>query len=215
MLDVIQMEVGLLQNFCEVIGCDASKQAALVDPAFAVDRLLGAAETRGWRVTTILITHTHSDHIDGLAEAVEATGAMVYCHPLEVDKVARRAPEVRAVLDQQEIPLGTGLVRAIHAPGHTPGCVCWFLPDIPALMTGDVLFVGSCGHLRSPDADARAMYETLTERLAGLPEETVIYPGHDYGDAPTSNLGWELFRNPGMSARSFAQFCQRLHIRRR
>lgn len=213
-LEIIQMEVGLLQNFCEVIGCPGTGEAALVDPAFAVDRLLAAAEERGWRVTTILLTHTHSDHIEGLSEAVRATGATVWCHPLEVTTAGQHASEVRAVLDQQEIALGHGVVRAIHAPGHTPGCVCWFVPDIPALMSGDVLFVGSCGHLRSPGADPRAMYETLTERLATLPEETIIYPGHDYGDAPTSNLGWELFSNPGMSAQSYDQFCQRLHIRR-
>ena len=72
MLEVVQLEVGLLQNFCEVIGCPRTGEAALVDPAFEVDRLLRVAERRGWRVTTILLTHSHDDHVAGLDEAAAA-----------------------------------------------------------------------------------------------------------------------------------------------
>lgn len=209
MLEVVQVEVGLLQNFCEVIGCPRTGEAALVDPAFEVDRLLRAAAARGWRVTTILLTHTHDDHVAGLDEAAAATGAVVRCHPLELEIARSLAPKVVAVADDEWVAIGDGGVRAIWAPGHTPGCVCWFSPEPPALVTGDVLFVGSCGGASDP----RAMVDTLQRRLGGLPEETRVYPGHDYGKTPTSTLAWEFAHNPALLADSLATFCAYKKIR--
>ncbi len=206
-LEIIQMEVGLLQNYCEVIGCPATGAAALVDPAFEVDRLLAAAARRGWRVEAILLTHSHDDHVAGLDEAARDTGAPVCCHPTEVARARELAPNVRAVSDGEAVAIGAGLVRAIHAPGHTAGCVCWYLPDPGALVTGDVLFVGSCGGVSYPDSDPAAMVHTLQEKIAALPEETRIYPGHAYGPTPTSTLGWELAHNPALLAADVEAFC--------
>jgi hydroxyacylglutathione hydrolase len=202
-LEVVQLEVGLLQNFCEVVGCPRTGEAVLVDPAFEVDRLLRAAERRGWRVTTILLTHTHDDHVAGLDEAAAATGAVVRCHPLELEIARALAPRVEPVGDDEWVAIGEGKVRAIWAPGHTPGCVCWFSPEPAAVFTGDVLFVGSCGSARDP----RAMVDTLQRRLGALPEHTRVYPGHDYGKTPTSTLGWELVHNPALRADTLAAFC--------
>jgi hydroxyacylglutathione hydrolase len=210
-LEIVQIEVGLLQNFCEVIGCPHTGQAALVDPAFEVDRLLRAATDRGWQVTTVLLTHTHDDHVAGLDEAVAATGATVRCHPTEVAVASRWAPDVVPVEDGEWIALGLGRVQAIHAPGHTPGCVCWYLPPTSssegAIVTGDVLFVGSCGGLRYPGSDPRAMLDTLQRKIGGLPETTRLYPGHDYGTTPTSSLAWEMLNNPALRATTLAELC--------
>ena len=213
-LDIVQLEVGLLQNFCEVIGCTETGEAALVDPAFEVDRLLAIAEERDWRIRTILLTHTHSDHIDGLAEAFAATDAVVRCHPVEAEVARRHAGRVQPVADDEQLTIGTSPVRAIHAPGHTPGCVCFYLVEERALIAGDVLFVGSCGGLHFPSSDARAMYQTLQERILTLPEETIIYPGHDYGDTPISTLDWELHSNRALSAHDFEEFCRRMRVKR-
>ncbi len=209
MLEVVQLEVGLLQNFCEVIGCPRTGEAALVDPAFEVDRLLRVATLRGWRVTTILLTHSHDDHVAGLDEAAAATGALVRCHPLELEIARSLAPRVQAVADGEDVAIGDGVVRAIYAPGHTPGCVCWFVREPAAVCTGDVLFVGSCGSA----ADPRAMVDTLQRRLAALPEHTRLYPGHDYGKTPTSSLGWEFVHNPALRADTLAAFCEYKKIR--
>lgn len=212
-LEIVQLEVGLLQNFCEVIGCPQTKQAALVDPAFEVDRLLAAADERGWTITTILLTHTHDDHVAGLDEAAEATGAVVRCHPVEVEVARRLAPRVEAVADDEVIRIGEGEVRAVFAPGHTPGCVCWYLPEPGAVITGDVLFVGSCGGVSYAGSDPAAMVDSLQRRLGSLPEQTRVYPGHDYGKTPTSSLAWEFVSNPALLADSVEAFCAYKNVR--
>ena len=199
-LEIVQVEVGLLQNFCEVIGCPATGEAALVDPAFEVDRLLRVVDERGWRVTTILLTHTHDDHVAGLDEAAAATGATVRCHPVEVSVAERLAAKVSPVAHEERLALGHAQVVALHTPGHMPGCVCWYLPSPGAVITGDVLFVGSCGGVRFPQSDPDAMYDSLHRVLGSLPEETRLYPGHDYGASPTSTRAWEFAHNPALTA---------------
>jgi hydroxyacylglutathione hydrolase len=205
-LEIVQLEVGLLQNFCEVIGCPITGEAALVDPAFEVDRLLAAAHVRGWRVTTILLTHTHDDHIAGLDEAFAATGALVRCHPLEVASASSLAARVEPVADGEDVWIGRGRMRAIWAPGHTPGCVCWYGPESAALITGDVLFVGSCGGVSYPGSDVAAMVDTLQRKLGSLPEDTRVFPGHDYGKTPTAMLGGEFISNPALRAADVEAF---------
>jgi len=209
-LEIVQLEVGLLSNFCEVIGCPETGEAALVDPAWEVDRLLAEARRRGWTVTTILLTHGHADHVAGLDEAAAATGALVHCHPVEVAGASRQAPRVAAVADGAEIAIGRGVARAIYTPGHSPGCVTWYLPEPGAVIAGDVLYVGSCGSV----ADPVAMWDSLQRRIAALPEETRLYPGHDYGATPQSTLAWELVKNPALAAPSLEAFCRWKGIRR-
>ncbi len=201
-LEIVQLEVGLLQNFCEVIGCSETGKAALVDPAFEVDRLLRVASERGWAVETILLTHTHDDHIAGLDEAVAATDAQVWCHAVEVEVARQQATRVGAIEDAGWVEVGRGRVQAIHTPGHTPGCVCWYAPDPGAVITGDVLFVGSCGSA----SDVPAMVDSLQRKIGSLPEETRLYPGHDYGKTPTSTLAWEFGNNPALLADTPAAF---------
>lgn len=205
-LDVVQIEVGLGQNFCEVIGCPVTGEAALVDPAFEVDRLLRAATQRGWAVTTILLTHTHDDHIAGLDEAVQHTGAIVRCHPVEVEVARQQAAEVCAVEDREYVLIGQGRAQALYTPGHMPGCICWYLPETAAVVTGDVLFVGSIGGVKFPQSDPDAMHHSLQRVLGALPEETRVYPGHDYGKTPTSTLAWEFVHNPALRVDDAAAF---------
>lgn len=209
-LEIVQLEVGLGQNLVEILACPRTREAALVDPAFEVDRILALAADRGLRVTTLLLTHGHLDHVNGLAEAARATGAVTRCHPLELATARAElgdAGEARPVADGERIAIGDGVVEAIFAPGHTPGCVCWFLPDTPAVITGDVLFIGTTGSVGNPDSDPAAMFATL-QRLAALPEETIVYPGHDYGPHPTRMLGTELAANPSLRAATLEEFCR-------
>ncbi len=208
--EVIQIEVGLLQNFCELLLCPTTREAAVVDPAWEVDRLLREAQRLGLKITKALITHGHHDHVEGIAELVAHTGAGIVVNAREVDRVrdvlkgtpVEGAP-ITTVADRDAVPIGQRGLRALETPGHTVGGMC-FLAD-GYVVTGDVLFVGGCGRTDFPGGDTSHLWTSL-QRLARLPEETRVYPGHNYGSTPTSTMGRELLENPYLRCASFEEF---------
>lgn len=203
--EVIQTEVGLLQNFCELLYCPDTGVGAVVDPAFEVDRLLRLAAERGVHIESVLITHTHHDHIDGVADIVAATGARVFVHPNEVQKVRPLAKEITLVSDRMDIAIGKRGVRVLECFGHTVGGVCYLADGF--IITGDVLFVGGCGRTNFPGGSTQAMWHSLN-RLMALPEETAVFPGHNYGSTATSSIGREMLENPYLRCEDFAAFQQ-------
>lgn len=204
---IAQLEVGLLQNLCAILHCPDTREAAIVDPAWEVDRLLAETRRQGVRITRILITHGHNDHVDGVAEVVRATGASVVFHPRERDRVeaalAGTEARLELVTDRQDIAVGRCGVRALETPGHTPGGITYLADGY--VVTGDVLFVGGCGRTDFPGGDTVQLWSSL-QRLALLPEETRVYPGHDYGPTPTSTIGRELLENPYLRCESVEAF---------
>jgi glyoxylase-like metal-dependent hydrolase (beta-lactamase superfamily II) len=201
--EVVQIEVGLLQNFCEILYCPTTREAAIVDPAWEADRLLRAATALDLRVTRLLITHTHEDHIEGVAELVRSTGAAVVVSPREAAALAADAPHRIDAVDRADVAIGRCGVRALDTPGHTVGGTCYLADGF--IVTGDLLFVGGCGRSDFPGGDTAAMWRSL-QRLAALPEETRVYPGHNYGDTPTSTLAHELRTNRYLRCGNFAAF---------
>jgi glyoxylase-like metal-dependent hydrolase (beta-lactamase superfamily II) len=201
--EVFQLEVGLLQNFCEILYCPDTGQAAVVDPAWEADLLLRQAKKLGVTISKILVTHTHEDHVEGVEEIVKATGAVTYVHPHEAARLQGQAGQIVLVGDRLDIAIGRRGVRALETFGHTAGGTC-FLAD-GYLITGDVLFVRGCGRTDFPGGDTTAMWHSL-QRLAALPEETRIYPGHDYGPTPTSSIASEASLNPYLRCRTLEEF---------
>lgn len=201
--EVFQIEVGLLQNFCEILWCPETREAAVVDPAWEVDRLLREADRLGVTIRTVLVTHTHHDHIEGVEALVKQTGAAVVIHPNEADRVRAAAPALVEITDRQDIPIGRRGVRALETFGHTVGGTCYLADGF--VVTGDVLFVGGCGRTDFPGGSTAALWQSL-QRLMALPEETRVYPGHDYGSTPTSTIGREMLENPYLRCPSFEEF---------
>ncbi|HEX3698632.1 MAG TPA: MBL fold metallo-hydrolase [Polyangia bacterium] len=203
---VFQVEVGLLQNFCEIIYCPTTRQAAVVDPAWEADRLLREAQTLGVQIKTVLITHTHNDHIEGVAEIVAATGASVVVSPREAAAIRRVAPDTGAMIDAVDrgaIAIGDCGLRVLETTGHTVGGVCYLADGF--VVTGDVMFVGGCGRTDFTGGDTAAMWRSL-QRLGALPEETKVFPGHNYGQTPTSTIAHELRTNPYLLCQTFEDF---------
>jgi glyoxylase-like metal-dependent hydrolase (beta-lactamase superfamily II) len=197
---------GQMRNFMYLIGDPATRTALIVDPAWDVSGLLTIAEQDGYRVTGALVTHYHQDHvggnmfgmqIEGLSTLLGSTAVPIYVNKHEAEGLKRVTgvsdSDLRKVDDGDTTSLGEREIRFLHTPGHTPGSQCFLVEG--ALVAGDTLFVNGCGRVDLPGSDPDAMYHSLTGKLAKLPPETVLYPGHHYGPTPTSTIEHELRHN--------------------
>jgi hydroxyacylglutathione hydrolase len=204
-LEIFQIEVGLLRNFNELIADRESGACAVVDPAYEVDRLLREAAARGWKIEAVLVTHTHPDHVEGVEQLVRATGARVHVGAGEVEALQRAAPsaEIVPLAGGETIRVGGLAIEAIATPGHTVAGTSYLVDG--NVCTGDTLFVGGCGRTDFPGGNPHLLWQSL-QRLAALPEETRVYPGHDYGQTPTSTIGWERTSNPYLQCAGEAEF---------
>ncbi len=202
-----QIPVGMMANFTYVIASEKTKQAAVVDPSSGLSDILGFAKKRGLTIELIFATHEHGDHTAGISELAAQTGAKVVAHKDEAQSLQRKhVPVDIKVEDGQILKLGEVEIKIIHTPGHTRGSMC-LLAD-GKLITGDTLFVGNCGRTDLSGGSSKQMYESLHKKLKVLPDNTEVYPGHDYGSRPTSTIGEEKRSNPTLSANSFEEFMQ-------
>lgn len=198
---------GQMANFVYLVGDSTTRECLLVDPAWDVRGAIAVAERDGMTVTGALVTHYHPDHvggeifglsIEGLSRLVELAKARIYVNRHEADGVRKvtgvSASDLTAVDSGDTIRVGEVPIQFIHTPGHTPGSQC-FLVEGNRLVSGDTLFIGGCGRVDLPGADPEQMYESLTQRLARLPDDVQLFPGHDYADRPSSTLGEEKQSN--------------------
>jgi len=213
-----QVELGPMMNFVYLIGCAETREAAVVDPAWDVPSILKIAEESDLKINQILLTHGHPDHVNGLETLLEATDARVYLHLEEVDymrEVAalfrmpvefmnRRSVNFQTISDGNEILVGRLPVKFLHTPGHTPGSQCFLVEK--NLVSGDTLFVNACGRVDLPGGDPEKMWWSLNHRLRALGDDTILYPGHNYADRPTSTLGEQKQTNPYLKYSSLEHF---------
>jgi len=208
-LYIRQLEVGMMQNFNYLIGDTETKECAYVDPAWEVDRVLKIAKDDGYRVTKILCTHNHFDHVGGVEELVEATGAEVLIHVDDEKPLKKGKGRIVSLTDGNDFKIGNLIVTPLNTPGHTPGSTCYLVqaPNEPIqhLFTGDTLFQGNCGRSDLPGGDPKQLYKSLL-MLKGLDPSTKVYPGHDYGSVPVTTIGYEKEHNPTMKVKAFGDF---------
>ena len=186
-MQVEQFRTGGDRNFGYLCADEVTGEAFAVDPSNSPKAVVDAARQHGWRLVRAFCTHGHSDHTNGNEEFERLTGLRVLLFgdrcPVTGIEVAHGA----------SFPLGGGSVAIIHTPGHTPDSICLLAGE--NLFTGDTLFVGKVGGTWS-EADARQEFRSLRQRLMTLPESISVFPGHDYGVAPTSTIGREKSTNP-------------------
>ena len=198
-----QMEVGPMQNFVYLIGDKAKREALVVDPAWDVKAVLRAADEEGFQVKGALITHTHFDHVNGLEELLNQTDGTVYIHKNEAQYLKGMKGNIKKIEGGEKIKIGDVEINFLHTPGHTPGSQCFLIGN--NLVSGDTLFINACGRCDLPGGNAEEMYQSLT-RLAGLDENTILYPGHNYADEPTSTIKNEKRFNPYMQLTNLSDF---------
>lgn len=184
-----QLEIGAMDNFSYIVGCEATGKALVIDPGGDVDHILAEAENAGLTIEMIVNTHAHGDHTAGNARLKALTGARIVLH--EADAPGYPDADMR-VHDEQQLSLGEITFDVIHTPGHTPGGICLYAQG--NLFTGDTLFVGDSGRTDLAGGDRSTLGASI-RRLMTLPDDTVVWPGHDYGPTPSSTIGWEKRHN--------------------
>jgi hydroxyacylglutathione hydrolase len=194
-------------NFAYLVGDRAKGECLVVDPAWDVDGIVAAANADGMRITGALVTHYHPDHVggamfgmnvQGLARLLAINPCPVHVHSAEAHGVRKvtglSATDLVEHASGDRIVAGDVEVELLHTPGHTPGSSCFRCRS--ALIAGDTLFLQGCGRVDLPGGDADEMRRTLSTRLATLPDDLVLYPGHDYGKQPSAPMGEVKRTNP-------------------
>ncbi|MCC7386093.1 MAG: MBL fold metallo-hydrolase [Deltaproteobacteria bacterium] len=196
-----QVPLGPMANFAYLIGSRETKECLVVDPAWDVGGLIEIARRDGFEIRGALVTHYHPDHVGGemmgfevpggIAELIAQVPAKIHVQRAEADGLKQITGVSESDLVRHDsgdkIELGRVAIELIHTPGHTPGSQCFTVRD--RLVSGDTLFIDGCGRVDLPGADPEAMYYSLTQRLAKLGDDVVLYPGHDYGPTPTATIG--------------------------
>lgn len=190
-----------MENFVYLIGDRDKKECVVVDASWDIQGILDIAAHDDMKIVGALATHYHPDHvggsimgfnIEGLAELMDLNPCHVHTHKLELDGMK----QVTGLSDSDFIchesgdvvKVGDVDIKLLHTPGHTPGSLCFCVSD--TLVSGDTLFLQGCGRVDLPGGNSEQMYETLTQRLASIPPDTILFPGHAYGgeNAPMSTV---------------------------
>jgi glyoxylase-like metal-dependent hydrolase (beta-lactamase superfamily II) len=194
---VRQIRVGYMDVFCYLVGCEDTRQAVAIDPGGDENKILERARKDNFHIKYIFNTHHHWDHTSGNARLKEATGAKLAMHALEDDILqgsgTTSSPRADIRLETEEtLAVGNITFEIFYTPGHTPGGICLYADG--QLFTGDTLFVGDSGRTDLPGSDRSAMGASI-RNLMKLPDNTIVWPGHDYGPTPHSTIGREKRTN--------------------
>ena len=204
-----QIPIGPLQVLTYLVACPQTKEAVIIDPAGEEEKISALIEEEDVKVKYILNTHGHADHVLANQRLKQRLSAPTCMHELDdqffSQKDARQEsskefgllpsePVDIKLKDGNVLEVGTLKIEVIHTPGHTPGSVCYLVNG--DLFTGDTLFVGAVGRTDLKGASLETLLDSLEKKLLPLPVETIVWPGHDYGETPTSTIGREMEENP-------------------
>jgi glyoxylase-like metal-dependent hydrolase (beta-lactamase superfamily II) len=186
---ILQLKLGYMDNFTYIVGCEKTRKALVIDPAADADRIVSEAKKHGLAIDLIVNTHGHGDHTSGNEKLKAMTGADTIIHALDAEGYPQA--DIR-LTHEKTLTLGHITFDVIHTPGHTPGGLCLYAEG--NLFTGDTLFVGDSGRTDLPGGHRPTLGASI-RRLMELPEDTKVWPGHDYGPMPHSTLAWEKRHN--------------------
>ena len=196
-----------MQNFIYIIGDEKSKECAVVDAGWEIDKLIGIADKEQLKIKKIILTHSHYDHIQKADELASKTNAEVYFHEDDYNEIKKSVKnpniKIHKLKNNDEIKVGKINIKVIHTPGHSPGAICLLFEN--KLVTGDTLFVNAVGRTDLAGGDTIKLFESL-QKLKKLDDDVEIYPGHDYGEIPFSTIGNEKKNNPYFKCESKEQF---------
>lgn len=186
-------------NFSYLLGDRQSGECLVVDPAYAIDDIRGIVQQDDMRITGVLVSHYHADHIGGsmMGHTIEGITALLQHDDVPIHVNRHEAPWIERTTgvgsdhlclhDTHDVVTVGGIeVSLLHTPGHTPGSQCFLVQN--CLISGDTLFLDGCGRTDLPGSDVEQMYESLNS-LQSLPDDTILLPGHRYSEMPAAYLG--------------------------
>ncbi len=199
-----KLTVGPIMANCFIVGCEQTRQAAVIDPGDEVDRILMALANEKLKVAVIINTHGHFDHVGGNARLKQATGAPLVIHRLDAPMLeqlsaaasqwgmmAENSPPPDRFIDEGDtVPFGNIVFKVIHTPGHTPGGVS--LHADSSVFVGDTLFAGSIGRTDFPGGDYATLISSIQNKLFTLGDDVTVFTGH----GPETTIGVEKRTNP-------------------
>ncbi len=209
-MKIERLIVGPLEVCCYIVYCEDTKEGIIIDPGASDPRILSKIKELGLNIKYILGTHAHPDHIAGVDELRKKLNAIYLIHKLDEEFFSDPSnliefrmmgfsenPKADKVFEEgDKIIFGKEELQIIHTPGHSPGSSCFYSPKNKIIFTGDTLFVEAVGRADLPGGNFFQMMESIKNKLLTLPEDTLIYPGHDYGPKPVSTIGEEKVNNP-------------------
>ena len=193
-----QLLVGPMDNFIYLVGSKSTREVAIIDPAWDIDVLLNHINEKDLKLSSVLVTHYHPDHIgggmgghsiEGIAELLEKDPVKIFVHKLEAEGVKKVTgvsdTDLNIVESGDHLTIGENDIEFLHTPGHTPGSQCFKVNN--NLVSGDTLFVQGCGRVDLPGSNSEDMFHSL-QKLSALPNETILYPGHNYSAEPYESM---------------------------
>ena len=209
-----QIEIGPMQNYVYLIGSTETRKVAVVDAAWEIDTILKIAAQDEMEIIHAFVTHTHPDHvgggfagmeIDGVTELLEKCKAKVVVHNAEAEFLKGLSSSDMIKSDNgDKIDVGGVEIQLMHTPGHTPGSQCFLIDG--RIVSGDTLFIDACGRVDFPGGNPEQMYNSLTQKLMALPDDTILFPGHNYAAKPHATIGEQKKTNPYLRFTSLKQF---------
>lgn len=201
-----QYSLGPWDNLMYLLEDTATQECAVIDPAWDIDVIVQEIEQRGLKPTHCLITHNHYDHVNMIEPLLARyPGLPVYMLDVEIDWSKFECKNLKRISAGDKIRIGAKLeVGTIHTPGHSPGSVSYTVGK--AMLTGDAVFIDSCGRADFVGGDPKVLYKTINWIADNLPDDTVIYPGHGSLERGSDTLANQKKNNPYFVFETYEEF---------
>jgi hydroxyacylglutathione hydrolase len=209
-----QIEVGPMHNYVYLIGSTETRKAAVVDAAWEIDEILRVVAQDEMEITHALVTHTHPDHVGGGFAGMDIAGAIELLDKSKAKVVVHKAEAefIKGLSSSDIIKTDTGdkvdvgglEIQLMHTPGHTPGSQCFLVDN--RVVSGDTLFIDACGRVDFPGGSPEQMYYSLTQKLMALPDNMILFPGHNYAPLKHATMGEQKKTNPYLQFSSLKHF---------
>ena len=204
-----QMEVGPMENFIYFVGDKSTGEVAVIDPAWDARFLIEEAKKNNLKIKAAFVTHGHFDHTNAVEDLLKTLDIPVYINEHEADffKFNWGKENVKKTKSGDKLKIGNIDVEFVHTPGHTPGSQCFLVHN--HLVSGDTLFINGCGRCDLPGGDVEQMFDTICNKLMRMPDDTLIFPGHNYADKKYDELKNQKKTNPYMQYDNLMAFVGR------